>query len=111
MVASSFRKLTNSYRNFTFIRTYFIVVLQQHNKLVERQQQHSIVVIQQQQREWVWETRPTLFFLIFLIQQHPLFIHIDKIEEKTAVLTYSNFNLQYGWPLWALFFHHSWICM
>jgi hypothetical protein len=47
-IASSFFscKLTNNYRNFTFIRTYFIVVLLQHNKLVERQQQHSIVVIQ-----------------------------------------------------------------
>ena len=56
------RKLTDNYRNFTSIRTYFIVVLLQHNKLVERQQQHSIVVIQQQQREWVWETRPTLYF-------------------------------------------------
>jgi hypothetical protein len=56
------RKLTDNYRNFTFKRAYFIVVLLQHNKLVERQQQHSIVVIQQQQREWVWETRPTLYF-------------------------------------------------
>ncbi len=38
------RKLTKNYRNFTFIRTYCIVVLLQHNKLVGRQQQHSIVV-------------------------------------------------------------------
>ena len=60
------RKLTQDYRNFTFIRTYFIVVLLQHNKLVERQQQHSIVVIQQQQREWVWETRPTVSIIIII---------------------------------------------
>jgi hypothetical protein len=28
---------TEDYRNITFIHTYFIVVLLQHNKLVERQ--------------------------------------------------------------------------
>ena len=64
------RKVTNNYRNFTFIRTYFIVLLLEHNKLVERQQQHSIVVIEQQQREWVWERPQLTLFIIFYTTSH-----------------------------------------
>ena len=60
------RKLTDNYRNFTFIRTYFVVVLQQH-----------IVVVRQ--HRGVGEA-PNTHYLIFITTSPILYLEHQQQE-------------------------------
>ena len=75
------RKLTDNYRNFTFIRTYFIVVLLTTivtlrlnvlTLVVLRQQQHSNSKTTTTERVGVGEA-PNSHYLLYFLQHHILF--------------------------------------
>ena len=72
------RKLTDNYRNFTFIRTYFIVVLQQHSSSNTLQQHSS------SKTTGVGEA-PNTHYLIFLTTSPILYL---EQQQKERVLLF-----------------------
>ena len=65
------RKLTDNYRNFTFIRTYFIVVLQQH----------SSSKTTQTERVGVGEA-PNTHYLIFITTSPILYLEQQQTRKR-----------------------------
>jgi hypothetical protein len=64
------RNLTENYRNFTFIPTYFIVV---------QQQQHSSSKTTQTERVGVGEAPITIYLIIL---QHQLIIYLEQQQTR-----------------------------
>ncbi len=65
------RKLTDNYRNFTFIRTYFIVVLQQH----------SSSKTTQTERVGVGEA-PNTHYLIFITTSPIIYLEQQRTRKR-----------------------------
>ena len=66
------RNLTDNYRNFTFIRTYFIVVLQQHSNSKTTQTE----------RVGVGEA-PNTHYLIFITTSPILYLEHKQTRKRT----------------------------